>query len=64
MKIYMELEAINIKIENEYIYIIQTMDFIYIGSGENANNKDRSETHLYELFYKIKKRRTINNEIV
>ena len=31
------------------------MNFIYIGSGENATNKSRLETHLYELFNKVKK---------
>ena len=50
----MELQAINNKIKNGYIYIMQIMNFIYIGSGENANNKNRLDTHLYELFYKIK----------
>ena len=29
------------------------MNSFYIGSGENANNKNRLETHLYELFNKI-----------
>ena len=51
----MELEAINNKINYVYIHIIQIMNFIYIGSGVNANNKNRLDTHLYELFYKIKK---------
>ena len=37
-----------------YIYIIQIMNYIYIGSGENANNKNTLDTHLYELFNKIK----------
>ena len=49
----MELEAINDKIKYGYICIIQIMNLIYIGSGENSNNKDRLETHLYELFNKI-----------
>ena len=31
------------------------MTFIYIGSGEHANNKNRLDTHLYELFYKIRR---------
>jgi len=35
----MELEAINNKINYGYIYIIQIMNSIYIGSGEDANNK-------------------------
>ena len=30
------------------------MNYINIGSGENANNKHRLDTHLYELFNKIK----------
>ena len=30
------------------------MNMIYIGLGENANNKDRLDTPLYDLFYKIK----------
>ena len=51
----MELEAINNNIKYGYIYIIQIMNYIYIGSGENANNKNRLETHLYELFNKLKK---------
>ena len=51
----MELEAINNKITYGYFYIIRIMIFIYIGSGENANNKNRLDTHLYELFNKIKK---------
>ena len=31
------------------------MNLIYIGSGETANNKNRLDTHLYELLYKVKK---------
>ena len=31
------------------------MNFIYIGSGENSNNKNRLDTHLHELFNYIKK---------
>jgi hypothetical protein len=31
------------------------MNVVYIGSGENANNKNRLDTHLCELFNKIKK---------
>ena len=50
----MGLEAINNKIKHGYIYIIQIMNYIYIGSGENANDKNRLDTHLYELFNKIK----------
>ena len=30
------------------------MSFIFIGSGESANNKNRLETHLYEIFNKIR----------
>ena len=45
----MELEAINNKIKYVYIFIIQIINFIYIGSGENSNNKNRLDTHLYEL---------------
>ena len=37
------------------IFILQIMNMIYIGSGEHANNKNRLDTHLYELFYKVKK---------
>ena len=51
----MELEAINNKIKYGYIYIIQIMNFICIGSGKQSNNKNRLETHLDELSYKIKK---------
>ena len=51
----MELEAINNKIKYGYIYTTQIMNFIYIGSGENANNKNKLDTHLYELFKRIKK---------
>ena len=40
------------------------MNYVYIGSGENANYKNRLYTHLYELFNKIKKWRTVNKEIV
>ena len=50
----MELEVINNKIKHGYIYIIQIMDYVYIGSGENANNKHRLDTHLYELFNTVK----------
>jgi len=46
---------INSNIKYGYIYIVQTMNYIYIGSGEDTNNKSRLDTHLYELFYKIKK---------
>ena len=46
----MELEVVNNKIERVYIHIIQIMNLIYIGSGENANNKNRLDTQLYELF--------------
>jgi len=46
----MELEVVNNKIERVYIYIIQIMNMIYIGSGENANNINRLDTYLYELF--------------
>ena len=60
----MELEVINNKIKHGYIYIIQRMYYIYIGSGENANNKNRLDTLVYELFNKIKKWRAINKEIV
>ena len=35
----MELQAINNTLEYGYIYIIQIMNSIYIGSGEDANNK-------------------------
>ena len=49
----MEVEVINNKIKHGYIYIIETMNMLYLGSGENANNKNRLDTHLYELFYKI-----------
>ena len=51
----MELEVIINKIKHGYIYSIQIMNMIYIGSYENANNKNRWDTHLYELFYKMKK---------
>ena len=51
----MELEAINNNINYGHIYIIQIMNLIYIGSGGHDNNKNRLETHLSELFYKIKK---------
>ena len=51
----MESEVINNKIKHGYIYIIQIMNMIYIGSDENANNKDRLDTHSYELFDKVKK---------
>ena len=40
------------------------MNLIYIGSGENSNNKNRLDTHLYELSNKTKKRKTITKEIV
>ena len=60
----MELEVTNNKIKLGYIYIIQITNMIYIGSGENANNKNRLDTHLYELSNKIKKRRSINKDIV
>ena len=59
----MELEASNNKIKHGHVYIIQIMDMIYIGLGENSKNKNRFETHLYELFYKVLKRRTSNKEI-
>ena len=50
----MELEAINNKLKYGYIYIIHIMNLIYIGSGEIANDKNRLDKHLYEVFYKIK----------
>ena len=50
----MELEVINNKIRHVYIYSIQIMNYIYIGPGEDANNKNRLDTTLYELFYNIK----------
>ena len=49
----MELKAINNEIRYGCTYSIQITNFIYIGSGENANNKHRLDTHLYELFYTI-----------
>ena len=49
----MDLEVINNKIKHGYIYIVQIMNYIYIGSGENANNKCRLYTHSYELFIKV-----------
>ena len=51
----MGLEAINNKMKYGYIYIMQIMNLIYIGSGDDAKNKNRLETHLYALFYRIKK---------
>ena len=41
----MELNIINNNIDYGYIYIIQIMNYKYIGSGENANNKNRLDTH-------------------
>ena len=51
----MELEAINNNINYGYIYSVQIMNFIHIGSGEDANNKIRLDTRSYELFYRINK---------
>ena len=59
----MELETINTNIKFGYVYIIQIMNLIYIGSGENANNKNRLETHLYELFNKIKNGEPITRKL-
>ena len=42
----MALETIHNNIKHGYIYIIQIMNLTYIGSGENANNKNRLNTHL------------------
>ena len=42
----MELEVINHKIKHGYIYMIQIMNMMCIGSGEDANNKNRLDTHL------------------
>ena len=56
----MALETINNNIKHGYINIAQIMNLIYIGSGENSNNKNRLD--LYELFNKVK-RRTVNKEI-
>ena len=44
----MELAAINNKIKYDYIQIAQIMNFICIGSGEHANNKNILDAHLYE----------------
>ena len=49
----MELEVINNKIKHVYIYIVQIMNMIYIGSSENPNNTNRLDTHSYGLFYKF-----------
>ena len=49
----MGLEAINNKIKYGYMYSIQIMSLTYIGSGEDASNKNGLETHLFKLFYKI-----------
>ena len=46
-----------------YIYIIKVMNIIYIGSGENANNKNRLDTHLYELFNKIKNQEPLTRKL-
>ena len=51
VEINMELEAINNNIKYGYIYTIQIMSFIYIGSGEDANNKSKLDKHLYEILY-------------
>ena len=51
----MELKIINNNIKYCLIYIIQIMNYFYIGSGEDANNKNRPDTQLYGLFYKVKK---------
>ena len=50
MKLNMELEAINNKINYGYTYSIQIMSLIYIGRGADASNKNRLDTHVYELF--------------
>jgi len=49
----MVLEAINNKLKYVFFYVVQIMNFIYIGSGENANNKNRLDTCLYVLFDKM-----------
>ena len=56
----MELEAINNKINYGYIYIIQIMNSIYIGSGEDANNKI-DQRHLH-MSYSIKLKRISTNK--
>ena len=55
----MEIE----QVKYGYIYIIKIMNFIYIGSGENHNNKNRLETHLTELFYKLKNKEPLTRKL-
>lgn len=59
----MELETLNNNIKYGYIYIIQIMNLMYIGSGEDANNKNRLKTHLCELFIKINNREPITRKL-
>jgi hypothetical protein len=59
----MELEAINNPKKYGYIYNIKIMNYDYIGSGEDANNKNRLKTHLYELFNKINNREPITRKL-
>ena len=37
---------------------------IYIGSGEDANNNNRLDTHLYQLFYKVKKGEPLTRKLL
>ena len=40
------------------------MNVVYIGSGEHASNTNRSNTHLYELFYKMKKGEPLTRKLL
>jgi len=59
----MDSEETNNKIKHVYIYIIQIMHYIYIGPGENANNKKRLTTHLFELLNKVKHREPLTRKL-
>ena len=45
------------------IYLYYT-NYEFIGSGEDANNKNRLDTHLYEIFNKIKKGGPFTRELL